>query len=175
MIDLVISGGQTGVDRAALDVAIAMGIRHGGWCPKGRRAEDGVISEKYNLTETSSEDYSERTILNIKDSDATLIFVPSIPINTTDGTRLTIKEVFERKKSYLLIDLSREQNPSKKIEEWAANSSIKILNIAGPRESQSPGIYELVYEHLMKAFKSMMSKNQSESCDKKKENVMYKI
>src|SRR3990167_717761 len=77
MLKKIISGGQTGVDRAALDVSIKMGIPHGGWCPRGRAAEDGIIAEHYNLIETNSGDPSERTKLNIQDSDGTLILVTS--------------------------------------------------------------------------------------------------
>lgn len=92
MLKKIISGGQTGVDRAALDAAILLKIPHGGWCPKGRLSEVGKIPDKYLLKETESSDYSERTKLNIHDSDGTLIFVPSTPIKVTDGTLLTIQK-----------------------------------------------------------------------------------
>src|SRR5690242_15332061 len=105
MIKKIVSGGQTGPDRAALDVAIKLGIPHGGWCPRGRKAEDGDIPDRYQLRcpTGDSEDketniYNERTKLNIRDSDGTLILVPAIPLpNTiTDGTNLTIQEVKDK-------------------------------------------------------------------------------
>ena len=103
MIEKIVSGGQTGADRAGLDAAIKLEIQHGGWCPRGRQAEDGDIHVRYNLQcpvdgDSEAEEkniYNERTKLNIRDSDGTLIFVPRIPLplSITDGTNLTIKEV----------------------------------------------------------------------------------
>jgi len=150
----IISGGQTGVDRAALDAAISVSIAHGGWCPKGRLAELGTtIPTKYMLNETSSPDFSERTKRNIQDSDGTLIIVPSIPIQVTDGTLLTLEEVKSKNKPYLLIALSeiRSQNSSQMIFQWITDHAIETLNIAGPRESQSPGIYQASFDLLKKA------------------------
>ncbi len=85
----IISGGQTGVDRAALDVAIELGIPHGGWCPKGRRAEDGRIPDRYHLTETPSSGYWPRTVLNVRDCTATLVVVDS-RFPSSPGTSKTI-------------------------------------------------------------------------------------
>lgn len=143
MIEKIISGGQTGVDQAALKFAIDHNIPHGGWCPKGRKAENGIIPKEFILRETSSEDYSERTRLNIRDSDGTLILVPKIPISITDGTLLTIEEVKKIQKPFLIIDLSENDPPRDKINDWVNENHIKTLNIAGPRESQSPGINQL--------------------------------
>lgn len=141
VIQKIISGGQTGVDRAALDVAIELKIPHGGWCPKGRLAELGIIiPKKYLLKETKTNNFEERTKLNIRDSDGTLILVPKTPVSITDGTVLTIEEVKTKNKPYLIIDLSAK-TPNKTILKWLSNNNIKVLNIAGPRESQSPGIY----------------------------------
>lgn len=142
MIDKIVSGGQSGVDRAALDVSIKLGIPHGGWCPKGRKAEDGAIPACYQLNETDSDEYSERTKLNIRDTDGTLILVPTTPIKVTDGTILTIAEVKERAKPYLIIDLSRDYDKLSEIALWVKENSIKVLNVAGPRESQSPGVHK---------------------------------
>ncbi len=149
----IISGGQTGVDRAALDVAIELDILHGGWCPKGRLAEDGIISGKYQLIETSSSDINERTKLNIRDSDGTLILVPKLPITVTDGTILTIDEVKEKKKPYMMVDLSVSQDHSK-ILQWMKENNITVLNIAGPRASQVEGIYETSLVFLKQLFYS---------------------
>lgn len=117
MITKIVSGGQTGVDRAALDVAIKLGISHGGWCPRGRVAEDGCIPNRYHLQcpigeneDTEGDIYTERTKLNIQDSDATLILVPALSLLETisDGTNLTIQEVKSRNKPYFIVDFSEK-------------------------------------------------------------------
>lgn len=159
MIEKIVSGGQTGVDRAALDVAIELGIEYGGWCPKGRLAEDGTISEKYNeLKETESEEYSERTIKNIQDSDGTLILVPQNLSEIKDGTNLTIQEVDRQNKPYLIINIY-ENFDLEEIKEWIVHNQIKNLNIAGPRESQSPGIYEATKKILTSNLNELISEN----------------
>ncbi|MCD6040296.1 MAG: molybdenum cofactor carrier [Gammaproteobacteria bacterium] len=168
MIKKIVSGGQTGVDRAGLDAAIGWGIDHGGWCPRGRQAEDGDIHVRYNLqcpvdgdSEEKEENiYNERTKLNIRDSDGTLIFVPKIPLplSITDGTNLTIKEVRAKNKPYLMVDLSESFNPDI-VAEWVKKNKIKTLNIAGPRESQSPGIYESTLRALKIFFVVLNIKN----------------
>jgi|SRR3990167_8561670 len=158
MLEKIISGGQTGVDRAALDVSIKMGIVHGGWCPRGRAAEDGIIAEHYNLIETNSGDPSERTKLNIQDSDGTLILVTSIPVKVNDGTILTIHEVKEKRKLHLIIDLSKNENVDEKIANWIKENNIQILNIAGPRESQCPGIYGATSKTLISTLSLIKAK-----------------
>lgn len=159
----IISGGQTGVDRGALDAAIELDIAHGGWCPKGRRAEfKTIIPEKYLLKETDSEEYSERTILNIRDSDGTFIIVPKMPLAVTDGTILTIQTVKEKNKPYLIIVLSKEYN-SEQLLAWVNENDIKTLNVAGPRESQAPGIYLSSFTLLRKFFFSLLNtKNRTD-------------
>jgi hypothetical protein len=148
MIEIV-SGGQTGVDRAALDAAIKLNIPHGGWCPKGRLAEDSTIAKHYKLKETYTSEYSERTKLNIRDSDGTLILTPETLDKITDGTILTIREVKEKNKPCLIISLTQIQDFNfKDILSWIKENHIKILNIAGPRESQSPGIYNMAYKFI---------------------------
>ena len=134
----IVSGGQTGVDRAALTVAIELGIEHGGWCPKGRRAEDGAIPDCFAMQELDSTDYSARTIRNIIDSDATLILHVG-PL--TGGTALTASAARQHNRPLLKIDLS-EPCDAAKVREWLAAHQIKILNIAGPRESTCPGVFE---------------------------------
>jgi len=152
MMKKIVSGGQTGVDRAALDAAIKLHIPHGGWCPKGRLAEKNTtIPNRYLLWETKSSKFSERTKLNIRDSDGTLIIVPQTPIHVTDGTVLTIDEVRLRKKPFLIVDLSNPLSKNK-IANWINKNNIKTLNIAGPRESQSPGIYERSLSYMLAVF-----------------------
>ncbi len=150
MLDKIITGGQTGVDTAALDAAIALGIPHGGWCPKGRLREDGTIPLKYNLQETASHDYSERTKCNSRDSDGTLIFLPRDK-KISDGTLLTIDEVKKTNKPYLIIE-HFEDDQLVRIKQWLEINAIKTLNIAGSRESQSVGIYKQCFDFLLKIY-----------------------
>jgi Circularly permutated YpsA SLOG family len=147
-VEKIISGGQTGVDRAALDVALAMGIDCGGWCPKGRRAEDGPIASRYPLVETASTAYSQRTKRNVRDSDGTLILSRGQP---RGGTLLTQRTALELGKPCLSIDLGAPAALAE-IREWLDHNAVGVLNVAGPRESQSPGITleatRLLYELL---------------------------
>ena len=130
---MIISGGQTGVDRAALDIAIEQGIPHGGYCPKGRRAEDGIISSKYNLIEHASVQYAGRTLENVLSSDGTLILHIGIISN---GTALTKEFCIQREKPILIINISDELNLSRlNFNRWIKDNIIKSLNVAGPRES----------------------------------------
>lgn len=133
----IVSGGQTGVDRAALDVAIALGIDHGGWCPAGRLSEDGSIPSRYQLEETDSSEYPVRTERNVIDSDATLI----LSINRlTGGTRLTKRMCDRHGKPHLIVRIDRESEQV--VRDWLCQQRPASLNVAGPRESTSPGIYE---------------------------------
>ena len=132
----IVSGGQTGVDRAALDVALALGIPHGGWCPKGRLAEDRLIPPQYQLTETDSTKYAVRTEKNVVDSDGTLILCRG---QTSGGTELTRQLALEHAKPCLVVDLNRPL-PVDDVYRWISESLIETLNIAGPRESQNTGI-----------------------------------
>ncbi|WP_419419760.1 putative molybdenum carrier protein [Legionella sp. D16C41] len=145
MIEKIVSGGQTGVDQAALNVSLELGIAIGGWCPKGGLDENGIyLLEKYpNLKETKTNNPDERTRLNVQDSDGTLIIVPSWPLpeKIKDGTRLTIKEFEEQSKPYLIIKLADQRFSVDDVKAWIKQNNIKILNIGGPRESNCPGIY----------------------------------
>ncbi len=141
----IISGGQTGVDRAALDVALLLGWPCGGYCPKGRKSEDGIIPAKYPLTETVIEEYSERTALNVKSSDATLVLVDK---QADRGTALTISLCQEYQKHCLVIDLSEEAEQD--ILKWITENGISVLNVAGNRESVSPGIYKKAVDFLFR-------------------------
>ncbi|MGB9700957.1 MAG: putative molybdenum carrier protein [Thermodesulfobacteriota bacterium] len=149
-IKKIISGGQTGVDRAALDVALELGIPCGGWCPQGRRAEDGIIPFRYPLEEASSPAYPLRTELNVQDADGTLIITWSTPMG---GTALTIKLAQKYRKPYLVVDLAQEANVIL-VREWLDHHKVQVLNIAGPRESEVPGIYGHTTLFLKKLFSS---------------------
>lgn len=149
MIEKIVSGGQTGVDRAALDVALELGISCGGWCPQGRLAEDGPIDKRYPLQEIPSEDYSQRTKQNVRDSDGTLILTVGAP---TGGTTLTRTHAETIGKPCLVIDLNQKPNPATVLD-WIRTYSIQILNIAGPRASQQPKIHEKA-THFLTTFLS---------------------
>lgn len=135
-IQKIVSGGQTGVDRAALDAAQAAGVPVGGWCPQGRRAEDGTIDQRYPLQETPSSDYAQRTAWNVRDSDGTLILVQG---EARGGTALTIEEAQQRGKP--LLEAKIQTADLAAIREWVQVHDITVLNVAGPRASEAPGIY----------------------------------
>lgn len=141
----IISGGQTGVDRAALDVALDFHFPCGGWCPKGRRAEDGVIDKKYLLKETANGKYEIRTEANVRDSDATLIITHGKP---RSGTAFTIAMARKHKKPCLIVDPGHAVLED--VRNWLIQNKVTILNIAGPRESNMSGIYKEAYEFLCK-------------------------
>ncbi len=140
----IISGGQSGVDRAALDFAMQHKIPCGGWCPKGRQAEDGIIPEVYPLKETASTVHSVRTRLNINDSDGTLI----IFINEMDeGTNYTRRYAEETGKPVYMIS-EKEKTDQRGFMNWMMKNNIRVLNVAGPRESRSEGTYKFAYKVL---------------------------
>jgi hypothetical protein len=149
-VEKIMSGGQTGVDRAALDVAMALNIPCGGWCPLGRRAEDGRISERYPLIEMASPAYSDRTVQNVSESDGTLILTVG---KIVGGTLLTKKTAQKRHKPYLVLDLDQLPDIAV-ILEWLQERSIRVLNVAGPRASQSPRAYGLAAGLLLKLLSS---------------------
>jgi hypothetical protein len=139
----IISGGQTGADRAALDAALTAGIECGGWCPEGRFAEDGPIAAAYPLLELSGGGYRQRTFRNIEDSDGTAIFYFGRPAG---GTELTLAKCIRLHKPYKLIDAA-EVDPGRAgrmVRTFVAEHDIRSLNIAGPRESTTPGTYAFV-------------------------------
>ena len=142
MLDLsqitLISGGQTGVDRAALDFALAHGIAHGGWCPLWRLAEDGPIPLRYQLTPHESEGYSGRTRANVQDSDATLLVASG---KLTSGTKLTLKIVRELGKPHFVLNLAERLAWPDLAREWIETNAIRRLNVAGASESKRPGIH----------------------------------
>ena len=157
-IKKIISGGQTGVDRAALDVAINLQIRHGGWCPNGRKAEDGIIPHHYHLKEAPHHNqentidpnqiYNLRTELNVRSSDGTLILTHDTPAG---GTLYTIEMIKKYEKPYLIFYIS-ENNYTDIFNSWINTHNIQILNVAGPRASQATKIYSISYNILQKLF-----------------------
>jgi hypothetical protein len=169
---MILSGGQTGVDRAALDVAIELGLEHGGWCPRGRKAEDGPIDDRYQLRETESSEYHVRTQMNVQAADATLILACG---DLVGGTKLT--ETFARRESkpYRIANLNElmdfEEHPrptrqqadsslarrvSDELRAWLARERIAVLNVAGPRESTQPGVYQQACKVLRSLLASSM-------------------
>lgn len=138
------------MDRAGLDAAMNLGISCGGWCPKGRRAEDGAINKRYPLRETPSRNYTQRTKWNVRDSDGTLIlYTPPL----VGGTLLTKEYADNVQKPCLLVELAAD-DPVRVILDWLQLKKLNVLNVAGPRESQRPGIYGNAYDVLIKALAS---------------------
>jgi hypothetical protein len=143
-IEKLFSGGQTGVDRGALDAALDHSFPCGGWCPAGRKAEDGPIPERYPLTALASASYAKRTAKNVIDSDGTLVIYFDL---LSGGTELTVRECMRAKKPFKLIDGTEVS--SARAGELAARfvetRAIKVLNVAGPRESSYPGAASYAY------------------------------
>jgi len=148
LLEKIVSGGQTGVDRAALDAARQAGVPCGGWVPKGRKAEDGVIADIYPVDECGLGGFEERTRLNVRDSDATLILVMGRPPEDfEDGTQLTVQWAEALSMPYLIVDLDQPVD-AQGIAEWLGGSMFRVLNVAGPRASSSPGIYTAASDFL---------------------------
>jgi hypothetical protein len=149
----IVSGGQTGADRAALDWAIARGIPHGGWCPKGRKAEDGPIDKRYQLQETPSANYVQRTEWNALESDGTVVF--SIGEILTGGSMKTVE--FARKHGRPVLHLSKARGISDEataLRRFIEEYNIRVLNVAGPRASKEPEVGSLVKDVLNRAWPS---------------------
>lgn len=147
MIEKIISGGQTGADRAALDIAIKLNIPHGGWIPKGRKTEDGILPDKYQLKEMPTANYPARTEKNILDSDGTLIISHG---NLTGGSALTRKLAKKHDRPWVHTDM--DQMPISDAAEilisWIERHDIQVLNVAGSRASKDPVIYGVTFEVL---------------------------
>ena len=149
-ISKIISGGQTGVDRAALDAAISLGLEHGGFCPKGRVAEDGIIPVEYKMDELDTEEYSVRTMKNVQCSDGTFILHQG---EITGGTALTDEFCKIKKKPLLIINILDEFKKIRvNFNTWLETNIITILNIAGPRESEGQ-IYKKAKDLLIRLLK----------------------
>jgi hypothetical protein len=140
--DKIVSGGQAGADRAGLDWAIEHGIPHGGFCPKGRLAEDGVIPSQYDLVETPSSEYAERTDANVRATDVTLILILH---RMGRGSRLTQQLCERYAKPYLVVDSCTNVET---VGKFLASRRPRILNIAGSRASDEPSISARVREIL---------------------------
>ena len=158
MISKIISGGQTGVDQAALDVTITLGIPHGGWIPKGRKTENRALPDKYRLKEMPTSSYAKRTKQNVIDSEGTLI-ISLGPL--TRGSELTHKTAMLHDRPRLHIDLGtlNTLQAVKTVRSWIVRHGIKILNIAGPRASENPDIYDVA----AKALKAVVGKAEMRS------------
>ena len=167
----VVSGGQTGADRAALDAAQELGLETGGWCPHGRRAEDGRIPDRYPLRETPSEAVEQRTAWNVRDSDATLILV----LDAMDrGTAYTEEQARAYGRPLRVVELmaaparghdggeAANPSPGEPFEEtviatarWLKANEVSVLNVAGPRESNAPGLYRAARRFLLRLFEAV--------------------
>jgi hypothetical protein len=147
----IISGGQTGADRAALDFAIKHNLPYDGWIPKGRKTEDGTLPEKYHLQEMPTGQYSKRTEKNVLDSDGTLILSHGL---LTGGSALTTGFAERHRKPWIHIDLhtTPSLDAARMIQEWIGRSGIKIMNVAGARASKDPMIYQAMMDLLEKVF-----------------------
>lgn len=142
----IVSGGQTGVDRGALEAAIAFGIEHGGWCPRGRLSEDGSIPSRYSLREMESSEYALRTEQNIIDSDATLILHEG-PLR--GGTLLTKRIAIRLKKPWLAVRIAPVFDPGP-VRQWLGEVRPEVLNVAGPRASSHQGIEDRARDAILR-------------------------
>lgn len=150
----IVSGGQTGVDRGALDAALARGFPCGGWCPAGRLAEDGAIPERYPVTVLPGAGYAERTLRNVVDSDATLIVCFGRP---TGGTALTIRHAEARGKPCLIVDAAETSAPraAQRVRDFVDEHDVATLNVAGPRASGDARAHGYALELLSRVLENL--------------------
>ena len=170
-LNKIVSGGQTGVDQAALRAAKASGLSVGGWCPPGRLCEAGIIPSEFPLQETTRErspdapdvPRSQRTEWNVRDSDATLVLMSSGASHSEAateedqgdaGTNWTVQSAAHYRRPILVCDVS-DPNAKEKVRRWLAALSINTLNVAGPSEGTSPGIGDRAYMLLVQIFKQL--------------------
>jgi hypothetical protein len=147
----LVSGGQTGADRAALDWAVTNGLAHGGWCPKGRKAEDGTIARRYALSETPTDSYVERTEWNVRDSDGTVIL--SLSDSLTGGSKRTAELAEQYGKPWLHICKQSRADAGERLRQFVSSHDIRVLNVAGPRASTEPDVGDFVRDVLDQAFR----------------------
>jgi len=147
MVKKIVSGGQTGADQAALDAAIDLSIAHGGWISKGRKTENGPLPERYQLQEMDTDSYAKRTEQNVIDSDGTLIISHG---NLTGGSDYTRKMAVQHNRPWIHIDLEQTIafQAAENIRSWILDHQIETLNVAGPRASTDPEIYQAVTDVL---------------------------
>lgn len=145
----IVSGAQSGVDRAALDAAMERGVEVGGWCPEGRTASDGVIPAKYPVRELAGAGYRQRTKQNVMDSDGTAVFYFGFPVG---GTELTIRLCIQEKKPYVLIDAEElsVDRAAEKILLFIKLQSLSVLNVAGPGADREPRGYNFTEAVIFK-------------------------
>jgi hypothetical protein len=146
----IVSGGQTGADRAALDWAIKNGITHGGWCLKGRKAEDGPIDNRYRLNETPKADYLQRTEWIVRDSDGTVIF--TIAALLSGGSKATAEFATKHRKPFLHLSAAAREKAAARLKAFLREYPFTVLNVAGTRGSKEPTIGKFVHETLDQAF-----------------------
>jgi hypothetical protein len=153
MIVKIISGGQTGADRAALDMAIEEGIPHGGWIPRGRKTEAGPLPEEYQLQEMPTDSYPKRTEQNVIDSDGTLIISHG---ELTGGSKYTREMAQKNEKPWIYVDADKFSVDAAVVvlRAWISGNNIRILNVAGPRASKDRRIYFVTREILVKVIRT---------------------
>ena len=164
MLKKIISGGQTGADQAALDVAIKLNIPHGGWIPKGRKTEEGPLSDQYQLQEMPTASYPKRTEQNVIDSDGTLIISHG---KLSGGSDYTRKMTLKHHKQLLYVDLNNYEpfDAASLIASWIGMQKIQVLNVAGPRASKDPEIYADVFKILEQAIQILVDEDKKSGVD----------
>jgi hypothetical protein len=150
-VQKIISGGQTGADRGGLDAAIALRLVHGGWCPRGRLAEDGRVPAQYQLVETIDAEYDTRTRMNVEAADATVIFVGAM----TRGSMATLQWCRRRHRPYVVVAnaIAGRDAATARFASWLERVQPAVLNVAGSRESKWPGIHDAVKDILITELK----------------------
>ena len=158
MLKKIISGGQTGVDRAALDVALELGLDRGGWCPAGRAADDGPIDARYPLTETNEMDHTVRTGYNVRESDGSILIYSG---QLQGGTFYAVEMARHHGKPAMAIDMENPPPPSE-VGDWITENAIATLHIGGQREASAPGIYARAYTYIRRCLEDYLDRHGDE-------------